>query len=362
MNTYVSRVAALAVTLCLSGASRAQEPALDGSQRVAPSELSAEAVSSLSVADLLARMPTKVWQRRNEAWVMHPVADEMRRRVESGLLTDADWRVAIALADVIHTRRKWVEGTPLMVWIREPAWLRRARITAEVTDPALGRAVADNLNPSWCGNCRQSQLNRQRTLTLGEVPANTSRLLVSISIDQAENPGVRFGRGGTHSIWTGVLELPLEAVPHIEAVLAAAEQPTHTQALRDSLTAYWLTPEGGSRPTLCLGASSGDDRLPQGIGISLEVELSNQGASVLRSTLVANQRATMFEDGPALQGYSMFRDLPPELATTGADTSGWLVRVRGTADSLLSVWEADRWWKGELAIPLSELLARAESK
>ena len=54
--------------------------------------------------------------------------------------------------------------------------------------------------------------------------------------------------------------------------------------------------------------------------------------------------------------------IPAELAVEGADLSGWNLRVTGTSDGVLNVWEAGRWWTGNFVLPLADAFQAPELK
>ncbi len=96
--------------------------------------------------------------------------------------------------------------------------------------------------------------------------------------------------------------------------------------------------------------------------LSLEVEVLRDGE--------------VFESGPALAarhdslalansvskaplkfyGSQNFRAVPAESTGDPAELARWSLRVRGTSEYVLSIWEATQRWGGELTIPLAEAI------
>src|SRR6185295_12965042 len=150
--------------LVLSAAIHPTSNGIQDSGRVpitAPATPAEDDVRALSITELFARMPAEPWNKPPAERGLKPVPAEIQRRVEGGLMSTDDWRQALLLGDVIWTRTTWPAGEPLVVWLREPPWLRLTRITATAIDPGIGHVAANNMHPSWCGNCRVSELDRQ---------------------------------------------------------------------------------------------------------------------------------------------------------------------------------------------------------
>ncbi len=319
---------------------------------------------SWSVAKLLAEMPADPWASRGSEWVLHPIVEELRRRAEAGELSGDEWRTALLSADVIHTRTRWPVGEPLKIWIREPAWLRRTRITARAIEPDLGQVSADNLNPSRCGNCSLGRSSRQRDLRLDAVPEGMSWVTFELTIERRGSLDRSSKQpGGVIPLWNGWIALPIRAVPSFEDALPASSTAEEAVALRASLSAY-LHPADEEDPScwlnLQVGGSFADFPALRGLGLGLELQFRRADAQHGTLFLAANHGLGFWEDrSQGMLGFKRLDNLSPKLALAVADPTGLELVVVGRPRGVLSIWEADRWWSGELVIPLTEALANA---
>jgi hypothetical protein len=154
---------------------------------VAPAAAPQADLRRLSVPQLLARIPADRMVR--EPWTSWPFTAEqleLRRRADAHELTDDDWRTALGTADAIHVRPLWPASVPLRVWIREPAWLTPAMITARAIRPDLGTIAADNLHVAWCGQALITDFAMQRQLALRTLPVDTTHVLFEVKINHLD--------------------------------------------------------------------------------------------------------------------------------------------------------------------------------
>jgi hypothetical protein len=325
---------------------------------LAASSSGASDLTRLSVPELLARMPSDPWDRTTKStWKLKPEIAELRRRVDARLFSDDDWRAALVASDAIHTRSRWVSGEPLYLWIREPAWLAHSKITARAIEPDLGSVYADNRVPSWCGNCRMSELDRQRQLALASMPRNTTEVVLEIAIELAAHRGP--GNPSWEDavlMWRGRLALPIESVATVDDVLSPTSDRGVEDAVRTSLRTFTSVQPVGSKPKLCVTAGGELTKFPalRGVGVSLTIELWNQGTLVESRDMLVSQAVGFFSHDGGATGFVAFTSVPSELFENGAGVAGWEFHVIGKPDHLLHVWEAEKYWSGSFTVPLEQ--------
>lgn len=324
---------------------------------IAPAEApELAAVRSLSLPDLLARMPSEPWDKETKPWTLKPEAFELRRRAEQGLLTDEDWLETLRAFDVIHTRPRWPAGEPLGAWVREVFWLRLTKVTARAIAPELGEVVSNNMHPSWCGNCRGSQVARMRSLSFDPLPVDTTSLDLEVTIEQRAEPEERYTRNKeTKLLWRGTVRVPVLAVAGVEDALLPTTEVEVEAAIRRSFHGNWYDAKDPRPAGLRLWLGGEHQRFPElrGVGVSLQVELWCQGTRVASELLTASQSVGFGNYKDGLRGMADFK------AIEEADRSkSWELRCTGTSAGLLPVWETERYWSGSFTLPLTEVISK----
>ena len=312
-----------------------QEPVSER-RPVAPASL-----EELTEASLISRLPPREEQLSGTGgWRLHEVGREVARRAHDGLLSDRAWVDLLMREDMIHTRPRWPANVPFEIWLRRPNWIEAKRIVVEAIEPPIGRV-------EWAGKEPKNGCvidHGYRHLRFESLPMGTRRVTFEVSIDAIENPWSPYTRlREPRTSWKGRLQLPVELVERPEDCLSAAKSPPIDAAVRESLFARLAS---GS-----IGFEQDNEERPllAGVGISLGVELLNEGQVVERRKLRVESTVT-----PVCS----LETLPRKLAQDPAALAHWQVRVLGDPGSALTLWEADRWWDGELTIPLAELIER----
>jgi hypothetical protein len=317
-------------------------------------------LSKLSFSELVARMPLDPWTWNKDAreWSLKPEARELRRRVEAHSISDAEWRAELVASDVLHTRSGWLVNEPLFVWVRPPTWLRSAKITAHAVEPELGTVTCDDRTPSRCGNCREFELARQSQLELAPLPPSTTRVVFEVTIEQLNRHFTDYvHRDDVALLWRGRVDVPVRSTSTIEDALPARSNPGLDRAVRASLHAF--RPQNGDA-LLCLTAGGEYAEFPAlwGIGLSLEIELWHRGEFIGRTELLVNRAAVQLSSRDrGLKGFATITSLPPEFSSPDRRLAEWELRVAGTSQHLLSVWEAERYWNGRFVVTLDELMS-----
>jgi hypothetical protein len=306
---------------------------------------------SLTVPELLERLPADPWIEQLADGSRERVVPELRRRIEAGLLTDSEWPAALAAGDVIHTRARWPAGRRLGIWIRPVPWLQRTKITVQAVEPDLGTVIADDLALVTCGNCAGFASDRQRRASLRRLPEGTTRVLCKVTIEQAD----RGMRGGSHRLWEGPYELPVEVVRDFALVVPASSQENENEAVRSTLCARWIEGDGEHPPRIRFAVGGEHATWPalRGLGLDLRVELWH-GSTCIDTVGILGTGHTVNT------GFSRLLSIPPELSGIGPDAGEWSLVVAGVPDDILTHWEADRWWNGKLTLPLSLALQNCD--
>jgi hypothetical protein len=326
-------------------------------------EPSPEAISKMTVASLLDRIPADCVDLRAHSRALKPIPQELARRAQHDLLSDDDWRRALIAADAIHVRPRWTAGQPLIIWMREVPWLPFSNIKVKTIEPDLGAVEVENVVWWDCGNCAAGELGRRRHTRLLPLPANTSHLVLDVSIDQdQDNPKPSKAINATTRLWRGRLELPLVSVERLEDSLPSSSDVSDANALRDSMRAWWSP--GSQLVSLCISIGGEAEKYPKlhGLGHSLAVELWNDDRRVGAGRLLSEAGADLRSGAATFLSYCRIEGLPYSVSMPGVDLSKWTLRVSGTSEDVLSIWEADRWWKGSFEIPLADALKAGDAK
>ncbi len=299
---------------------------------------------SLSLRDLLAEVPDDAWDRWPSRWTSSPATLELRRRAESGELTDEEWSLALVQADTIHTRKKWPAGQPLMLSVDEQAWLRMTEIRVHAVEPELGEVFASNLLPSWCGNGYIAEKENNSHLRLAPLPDGTTQIVFEVTILQAND--LENGSLESHRLWKGRIRLPVRATSTLEEALPSTTIGTEEIEHRLVAGRSSFCPSKGDLYVSLRGTSAEFPALEH-TGIALIVEVWRSGQRV---------GATGFSGFGAIR---IFSGLAGSIGP-GADLSTWELRVRSDPARALAMWYADRCWSGEFTLPLSVAMARAK--
>jgi hypothetical protein len=350
----------LAIASAQQGAGELSTPAPRTLRQREPivSPTAASDLSRLTFTELATRMPADpwIWNRSTNQWDLKPEAQELRRRVDTHAISDEEWRMALANADVVHTRASWPVGEPLYIWIRPLNWIPCSRITAHAMAPELGTVVCDDRSPSRCGNCREPELARQSQLKLEPFPPSTARVAFEITIEQLNRPSDYLHRDDVKLIWRGRLDVPVRSTATVEEVLPAKSDSDLDRAVRASVRASRQSGDGG----LFITAGGEYATYPEleGIGLSLAIELRHRGEFIQRTELIVNRAAVQLRSRDlGLNGFATIAPLPPDFSSRDRQLSEWELRVVGTPKGLLSLWEADRRWNGQFVVTLDQLMS-----
>jgi len=330
-----------ALCVVLSAVSAAQ----DASRVLAQAELQATLEALPPVEDELGN---------DGSWCPAPVVERLARHLEAGgTLSDAQWRLALLRAGVLRAHARWPVDAPFAVGMAVPRWLPRpTEVRAVPQRPEWQAANAGGLHLERCGTCAASQRRRERYQELGALPLGRHELVFDVTVERGDR-GRELALDGAElrvagdPLWHGELHLTVEVVPTLAEALPPAHDAGLDAAVRRLLDAHLYTFTHFYDVSLDLSA----DRAPfpelAALGLTLEVALVEDGARVHELGRVA-----VPERGENSRG----RCSPWNLPCNKAELSRWSLRVRGVRGDALRSWNAERWWDGELVLPLEELL------
>ena len=251
-----------------------------------------------------------------------------------GLLSDAQWRLALVRSGAIRVRERWPVQEPFAISVEVPAWLKNSKLTVEPVRSDFTSAQATSTS-GGCGNCAMSSGLRARYQTIGVLALGPQVLELRITVERI--PAWRRRGAPAQSpkiLWQGILAPTVEGVHAIEEVLPGASDPELDAAVRRALDIHRV------EEVSLFGKVAHVPELVD-TSVSLHVEV-RRGNEVHDEATLALQRRNAFVQ-------SVILDVPDR------SLSGWNLHVRGVPESTLREWNARRHWNGELVIPLEEL-------
>lgn len=307
-----------------------------------------------------------------------PASTELKKLVADHTLTDDQWRRALKTSGAIRWSPRWVTGDPFLVRLRVPEWVGGGKLTLTPRNDGMVPAEDGYLDPPLgCGSCdpRGPMANFWWSgHELGPLPAGARSVMCDVRIERASQPSAR-GRSGTvNTVWQGSIDLEVELASSIDAVLPAVSGSAIDQSVRDALELVVEAMEidyGEFVPDIELKLRFDEDCQAEllGIALSLEVELMRDAEVVGEKRGAIAVELSGLGHGPhpgsaASTGYALTCEVPPipaEASRTPAERSHWRLRVRGVGRGALAVWNAKRYWKGEVTLPLADTLAAFEA-
>ncbi|MCK6446670.1 MAG: hypothetical protein L6Q99_09795 [Planctomycetes bacterium] len=312
-------------------------------------------------------------------WSDDPIAAGMRPYVEARALSDEQWRRALVKSGAIRWPKRWVEGAPLLLSLRIPSWIPAANLTVTPRVAELDYAFDSNGIPV-CGMFDPEagpSFWWQGGKELGLVPAGTRAIACDVSIEKSN---IAFSRRktGDGRLWLGTLELDVEWVKSVDDIVVPVSGPEFDAVVRRALK---LTIVETSVPD---PASS--DEYIEALAAEVELRVDEHGPLALLETSVALE-FVLLRDGqevglaravpialadlrhpahpgrPAPRGFVVRESvdaLPLDTSRDPERYGHWAVRVRGDGIGALALWDAKRYWKGELTLPLADALAAYE--
>jgi hypothetical protein len=334
-----------------------------------------EDLESVSMDDLVARLQpinqSGHWDAEQERYILDPVPAELRQRLLRGTrLTDVQWQRALQLSQAIFVRPKWPADEPVAVFMAVPAFLDVAELRARPSDPTLPSLHAGEVHPlggcatyaMWCRQSEQYQI-------LGAFPLGGHRMSfdVEVEIGEAEAWPPYFIFHGPPPpsllpgiLWRGRVDIAFEIVSSLDEVLPPRNDADLDEVIRNSLCLRFSETKTTRNwsPTIHVSIEGVQASRLLDTAVSMEVELWCAGNMVCKETrCVESMFGTRPSRSPDAAWFTSSFWLPsvvlaPEDAAARATYS---LRIRGSPQGVLHLWDATTRWNGDLRIPLSDL-------
>ncbi len=323
-----------------------------------------EDLAALSTRELALRYPPPNAQRgqRSEAntcgW--NSIALELKRRLDLGdVLRSEEWRTLLVDRGYVHLRPRWPAGIPLTMRVERPWILLEGGIRMEPLPsigegsirPLLAVLNSDERSP-MCGEAIQDMLYRERHKVLGLLPRGAWHVDFRTEIEQS------ILDAGGHSIpgsrlWSGVLGFDIEIVGSVDEVVPPDRDERWTRLLRSSFRVVASKPDD-ERHRAWLELDLERASWPAELQAVVDVELLFCGCPSGTSRIDAPDFPEPPE--PRIRRSTLLERLPWPVACGDEGPDGWSVRIRGVRGDALYDWDIERWWAGEIEIPLADLI------
>jgi hypothetical protein len=331
-----------------------------------------------SLDELIDLLPTtngEVW--RDEAsgdLQIHPAVTEIERRLLAGQqLTSDQWKRALLNSQAIQIRRRWPADQSLAVRMHLPRWLCPAEIRLIPRNERLKTAKGGTLVSASCGTYALSQSARQLYQQIGRLRPGEHRLEFDVEVERGRSWLSSASRGSDvpqQLLWKGELAFDVLVVPDLEAAMPRAQDPSVDEAVRDSITvsfSNWHFNEIEKRTGLVVvDPDTLKYPLLRTTALSLKVDLLHGDEVVESRQLVAkgfviDSNSVNRGPGGAL-AFCPFESLPAQFEQREADGGEWTLRVEGTMDNVLRLWQAEQVFRGVITIPVSEAIQRERER
>lgn len=328
-------------------------------------------IEQVSMDELLRMLPPAdtEWSicHQDFEFTEHPASVEISRRLKTEVLSDDQWRFVILHTRSICVRSKWPIGEPFAISMAVPRWLGLTQIRAEPRREGLRSGAAGELLQPLCGTTPNILYRMAKYQPLGELEPGHHTLDFDVTVERGRwfwgndeelpEPGV---------IWEGTMRFEVEMVASIDDAVPPATDPELDAAVTASLGAgfrEWHTSEG-PRMTAFVNVDPDIARFPalERTALSLVVDVLRGDEVKQSGRLIASRWDTLsvsnsVSEGPLrLYGSANLGEVPPEIESEETELAKWSVRIRGTSDAVLALWDADQRWAGEVIVPLAELI------
>ncbi|MBI5434768.1 MAG: hypothetical protein HZA52_18190 [Planctomycetes bacterium] len=173
-------------------------------------------------------------------------------------------------------------------------------------------------------------------------------------------------------LWRDEWKLDVELVHSIDEVLARTQGSNVDEALRAALEVRIGGEPSGSRRIIAdevavfVSLSAGAERNPElcDLAVSFDAELlcdervvaSSWGVPISRGEL-AHPEHPASAAPPGFELRLRVGPIPAADADEPTRRARWSLRLKSNAAGALALWDAKRYWKGELSLPLDDALA-----
>ncbi|NOT32380.1 MAG: hypothetical protein HOP15_18195 [Planctomycetes bacterium] len=312
----------------------------------------AEAPPIQTADEALERLPPigreGTFDKQRMAWNFDPAVSWLKDHLaRGGTLSDEQWRRALLRSGSFRVRERWPIDRPFAVSVEIPAWLPLSEIRLSTGDSGDFEGRAGSTSPLMCGNCAASARMRWRYQELQVLPLGSQTVSFQVVVERGSDTGPSRLRRDTPPpegppagvLWKGTLDFQIQGVATFEEALPAAHDEVLNATVRRAIGVAIVNDRR-------LWVDGDVDRVPElaTTGLSLEIELRE-------GTTVRETESLVVIDRPGAFSQSVGWDLPADLT----DPSNWSVHVRGRAAEALHAWNAQRYWDGELVIPLADV-------
>lgn len=327
---------------------------------------------SLSLDELIDRLPQVgsegKYSEEAKGWVYNGAVDEMKRRVDSGLVVKGEqWQKALLRAGVFRMRERWPVGEPVVVAMQDSRWLERCEITLRPRDAGLRELKGGSTLMETCGNALEWRAREQMQQKLGTLPLGKQHVVFDASIVRGRH---WFGddKAPEGLVWKGELAFDVEIVPTLEEAVPVVETKEMAAAVREALgvcSKEW----GKDKKPVSILVFDADTRAHPELGttaIDMDVELVRDGEVKGKTrVLVHRYDSTMgmnsVYDGPVkLFSFALLEAVPGDMS--GEEAGHWKLRCTSRSGDVLKLWHADTQWKGSFEVGLGEVLERETSR
>ncbi len=162
---------------------------------------------------------------------------------------------------MVHTRARWPQDIPLAICMRSPRWLGSCceiQLTPLLQEP--NRATVGTLFPAHCGNAAMARVEAELLQIVGRQRPGESCAQFTCTVLQApdcwrgQNEGdlfTIFDEARAVPSWSGIISVPVRAVPRIEDAITPVAGPEVDALMRVALkVSIWLRSVGSEEDAI----------------------------------------------------------------------------------------------------------------
>jgi hypothetical protein len=362
-----TRCAAAALGIVCLIASDASSSTQESRRSLSTTQAGFEDFTRLDLDALIDRLPRvgPQYLPSGELRDSHPASQELKRRLEAKqTLNEKQWQRALTRTGALCVRERWPADLPFAISMRAPVWLEDMSVwlTPRRSDFAKAYVTGKGFDSLACGTYRLGVASSAWYQRLGLLPPGPTRLEFEVVIDREDGSALFLQEsepGPTSPAWRGQFAFDVEVVADLEAAIPPVSTPELDAAVRRWLGLAFLDSPSWPGTYVTLDRRYQDDPVLSEIGLSLAIEVLHDGIAVQREPVLLSRESWSYSeatdrsfDGEPLSALSA------ELKGNAQNRAGWSIRVRGTSQNVLTLWEAKRRWSGEFVISLDELIAR----
>jgi hypothetical protein len=189
---------------------------------------------------------------------------------------------------------------------------------------------------------------------LGLLPRGTWHIGFRTEIEQRILDGSGTRLPGLRS-WSGEFAFDVEIVESFDDALPPVSDERWARMLRSGLRVEASAPDDG-RHLAWIVLDLDRAHWPADLHLECEIELRCGGQPYGTSQFVAADVPEPHQN--RVNGSALLERLPWRIAHGEEGAAGWSVVVRGVRGDALFDWNCERWWAGEVEVPLADLIRR----